>query len=82
MAFVVVVRREEPDLFQYLQHHFQEPEVSVLMDRRFQDRRRQDDGAVPSERRRQDRRACPLGEDSLWKYGFRVAQTQAEPQPA
>jgi hypothetical protein len=72
MSFVVVVRREEADLFQYLQHHFQEPEVSVLIDRRFQDRRRED-GTVPSERRRQDRRACPVGDDSLWQYGFRVA---------
>ena len=75
MAFVVVVRREELDLFQYLQHHFQEPEVSVLLDRRRSDRRRLP-GDVAGDRRQSDRRGGSAGDDPLWKYGFRVAVIQ------
>jgi hypothetical protein len=76
MAFVVVVSREEPALFKYLQQHFQEPEISVLIDRRVQQRRRQESAEAPADRRRQDRRAAPASEDSLWKFGFRVAVAQ------
>jgi hypothetical protein len=72
MAFLVVVRRDEPSLFRYLQQHFQEPEVSVLMDRRYADRR-QRHGAAHDERRQQDRRAVMPEDDPLWRYGFRVA---------
>ncbi len=75
MAFLVVVRRDEPALFQYLQQHFQEPEVSVLTDRRIAERRWRE-AAVSAERRREDRRATPSEEDPLWKYGFRVAVAQ------
>jgi hypothetical protein len=71
MGFLVIVRRDEPQLFEYLQKHFEEPEVSVLMDRRYGERRRRQDGEGP-ERRRQDRRATPVQEDPLWKFGFRV----------
>ncbi len=72
MVFLVVVRRDEPGLFRYLQQHFQEPEVSVLIDRRYGERRRQDN-SVADNRRRQDRRAASPEDDPLWKYGFRVA---------
>ena len=75
MEFLVVVRRDEPALFQYLQQHFQEPEVSVLIDRRFTERRGRE-AAVSAERRAQDRRATPSEADPLWKYGFRVAVTK------
>jgi hypothetical protein len=75
MAFVVVVKREEPELFRYLQQHFQEPEVSVLLDRRREERRRTS-GEVDRDRRLSDRRGYG-GDDPLWKYGFRVAVSPA-----
>ncbi len=76
MAFLVVVKRDEPDLFDYLRQHFQEPEVAVLLDRRRGERRRGGQ-AVPEERRQRDRRVIPADEDPLWRYGFRVAVAQA-----
>lgn len=75
MGFLVVVRRDEPTLFRYLQQHFQEPEVSVLMDRRYGERRRLSSG-VADNRRRADRRGVSPEEDPLWRYGFRVAAAQ------
>ena len=76
MAFLVVVKRDEPALFAYLQQHFQEPEVTVLMDRRHGERRRQREPEMPEDRRRRDRRVSSADEDPLWRYGFRVAVAQ------
>jgi hypothetical protein len=75
MAFLVVVRRDELDLFSYLVQHFQEPEVRVLLDRRHGERRRNGSGAR-EERRGTDRRAIPADQDPLWRYGFRVSVAQ------
>ncbi|MGH7265132.1 MAG: hypothetical protein ACREMB_09815 [Candidatus Rokuibacteriota bacterium] len=75
MAFLVVVKRSEPALFDYLRQHFQEPEVTVLMDRRHGERR-QEGSAAALDRRRQDRRAALSHLDPLWNYGFRVALAQ------
>ncbi len=75
MAFLVVVKRDEPDLFKYLQEHFQEPEVQVMLDRRYGERRRSE-AAIGDERRRRDRRAFRPDDDPLWRYGFRVAVAQ------
>jgi hypothetical protein len=72
MGYLVVVKRDEPSLFRYLQAHFQEPDVRVLMDRRHGERRCGDQ-PVDSERRRADRRTVPVDEDPLWPFGFRVA---------
>ena len=76
MAFLVVVKREEPDLFDYLRSHFQEPDVQVVMDRRVGDRRRSERG-IEHERRQRDRRVGQAEEDPLWQYGFRVVVAQA-----
>ncbi len=76
MAFLVVVKRDEPDLFDYLRQHFQEPDIAVVMDRRHGERRRASQ-TVPEDRRRRPRRALPADEDPLWRYGFRVAVAQA-----
>jgi len=76
MAFFVVVKRDEPALFNYLQQHFQEPEVTVVMDRRHGERRRRREPDRPDDRRRQDRRASSPDDDPLWRYGFRVAVAQ------
>jgi hypothetical protein len=75
MAFLVVVKRTEPALFDYLRQHFQEPEVTVLVDRR-QGERRQAPEAAALDRRRQERRAGVSDADPLWTYGFRVAVAQ------
>ncbi len=72
MPFLVVVKRSEPALFDYLKAHFQEPEVTVLLDRREGERRRRDNGVV-HERRQRQRRAPPEEADALWSYGFKVA---------
>ena len=88
MTFLVIVKREEQPLFNYLVEHFQEPEVTVLLDRREEDRRRTERRAAAerrqaerrrdaAERRRTDRRSAPSEADPLWQYGFRVAATQA-----
>ena len=75
MAFLVVVRRDEPDLFSYLVQHFQEPEVRVLLDRRHGERRRH--APDPREERRSaDRRVIPADQDPLWRFGFRVSVAQ------
>jgi|RhiMetdeSRZDD1v2_1073273.scaffolds.fasta_scaffold149320_4 hypothetical protein len=76
MGFVVVVKRDEPDLFKYLKEHFQEAEVLVMLDRRHAERRR---GETPAgdHRRRRDRRAFQPDDDPLWRYGFRVAVARA-----
>jgi hypothetical protein len=76
MAFLVVVRRDEIELFSYLVQHFQEPEVRVLLDRRHRERRRNGPGAAP-ERRSADRRVIPADQDPLWRYGFRVSVAQS-----
>jgi hypothetical protein len=76
MAFLVVVRRDEPALFSYLQQHFQEPEVTVVLDRRHGERRRRQEPRPAQDRRHQDRRASAAGDDPLWRYGFRVAVAQ------
>jgi hypothetical protein len=75
MGFLVVVRRDEIELFSYLVQHFQEPEVRVLLDRRHGERRRNGPGAGP-ERRGADRRVLPADQDPLWRYGFRVSVAQ------
>jgi hypothetical protein len=75
MAFLVVVRRDELDLFSYLVQHFQEPEVRVLLDRRHGERRR-DTRSAREERRGADRRVIPSDQDPLWRYGFRVSVAQ------
>jgi len=75
MGFLVVVKRDEPDLFQYLQHHFHEPEVRVVLDRRHDERRSQN-GNHADDRRRHDRRLLAASDDPLWRYGFRVAVAQ------
>jgi hypothetical protein len=77
MAFLVVVKRDEPALFGYLQDHFQEPEVTVVMDRRHGERRRRREPEPPDDRRHRDRRASVADEDPLWRYGFRVAVARA-----
>jgi hypothetical protein len=76
MGFLVVVKRDEPDLFKYLTEHFQEAEVRVMLDRRHGERRR-GDAPASDDRRRRDRRAFQRDDDPLWRYGFRVAVAQA-----
>ena len=75
MAFLVVVKRDEPDLFEYLRAHFQEADVTVLLDRRCEERR-VGGSPVPEDRRGRDRRTIAAADDPLWRYGFRVAIAQ------
>src|SRR6184192_4113626 len=54
---LVIVAREHPDLYVYLRERFaSEVQAEVLLDRRV-GQRRAEQVPVPSERRRQDRRA-------------------------
>ena len=56
---LVIVAREHPDLYVYLRERFaSEVQAEVLLDRRV-GQRRAEQVPVPSERRRQDRRARP-----------------------
>ena len=56
---LVVVAREHPDLYFYLRERFAgRAQAEILLDRRL-GQRRAEQVPVPSERRRQDRRARP-----------------------
>jgi hypothetical protein len=64
---LIVVAREEPDLFDYIRRdQFGDDNVVVISDRRVSDRRRADRRRRPrpaeQERRRTDRRRCDIGE--------------------
>jgi hypothetical protein len=53
------VARNDRAMADYLRHHFTDaPEVEVILDRRFGERRR-NAAPVPEERRRPDRRTRP-----------------------
>src|SRR2546428_9125851 len=57
--YLFIVARENRTMYDYLRGHFTDaPEVDVVLDRRYQDRR-QTDNAVPLDRRREDRRSRP-----------------------
>lgn len=76
MAYFVIVKRDEESLFEYLRQHFQEPDITVILDRRERERRRAG-AATPADRRRDERRAYPADADPLWRFGFRVATERA-----
>lgn len=75
--WLIVVRRDQPDLYRNLLDAFRDvPRVVVILDRRHGERRRAE--TAPSQtapgRRRGDRRAAPSGaEADLWQTaGFRL----------
>jgi hypothetical protein len=65
---LIVVAREEPDLFDYIRRdQFGDDKVVVISDRRHGDRRRGERRHAPrpdagDRRRRTDRRQCDIGE--------------------
>ena len=62
---LLIVAREQPDLFQALQQEFGgSPELRVLLDGRCTDRRREA-WAVPVDRRQRERRSPPRLEEDL-----------------
>lgn len=68
--YLFIVSREQPGLGDYMASHFSdEPEVAVVLDRRFGDRRRRDD-AVPEDRRRSERRVRASAEAHLKAQDF------------
>jgi hypothetical protein len=77
---LIIVAREEPDLFDYIRRdQFGDDRVVVIADRRHGDRRGAGRGHVP-ERRRQDRRQCDL-EPLLRVHGWGEVQLP-EPGPS
>lgn len=59
MAHLFIVSRQAPDLFSYLAREFSsEPDVTVILDRRQNERRGMSNGSArdPSERRQIERR--------------------------
>jgi hypothetical protein len=80
--WLIIVRREQQDLYHNLVEAFREvPRVVVILDRRHGDRRRPDvpPPGVP-ERRRRDRRQAPsAAEAELWQTaGFRLIHEAAD----
>ncbi|HEY2992218.1 MAG TPA: hypothetical protein VGM22_05355 [Methylomirabilota bacterium] len=75
---LIVVAREEPDLFDYIRRdQFGDDSVVVIADRRRGDRRGAGRGHCP-ERRHQDRRQCDL-EPLLRVHGWgEVLLTESE----
>jgi hypothetical protein len=74
---LVIVARDRPDLYGQLTDQFaNDPNVTVLLDRRVEERRRQEVARMP-ERRRRDRRSSNveiLGK--LWLAGYAVVPIQ------
>jgi len=59
---LIVVAREEPDLFDYIRRdQFGDDNVQVIADRRLAERRRAP-GQVAHDRRHRDRRRCDIRE--------------------
>jgi len=66
---LIVVAREEPDLFDYIRRdQFGDDNVQVISDRRVGDRRRAP-RAVDRDRRQTDRRRCDI-QDLLRRHGW------------
>ncbi len=73
-TIVFVVARHRRELFEALKQAFAgEPNVSVLLDRRVEHRRR-GPGAVPKERRRFDRRERHIADIELRARGWTMIQ--------
>ncbi|PYM22701.1 MAG: hypothetical protein DMD80_27905 [Candidatus Rokuibacteriota bacterium] len=71
---LVIVAREHPDLYSYLRERFAgRAQAEVLLDRRV-GQRRGEHVPVPSDRRRQDRRARP-GVDTMLRSRSHVIVT-------
>jgi hypothetical protein len=79
MAHTFVVSREHPILFRYMSAQFADvPVVSVMLDRRHGERRRQR-AAVAVERRHEERRATP---PRTWtEIGFVIVSLSALSEP-
>jgi hypothetical protein len=78
--YLIVVRRDQPDLFQaLLASTAGDPMVQVILDRRQRDRRVILRDVDTDRRRRADRRAAP---DTLWlSRGFLVTRTYRPLRP-
>lgn len=73
--WLIVVRRDEPELYDYLRRRFQGMRsVEVILDRRAGERRRSDQRPLAQERRMRPRRQRLSAEDRDWwrLAGFRV----------
>jgi len=73
--WVIVVRANEPELYQFLRRRFQAMRsVEIVLDRRKADRRRDGTSAGAADRRRQPRRRPLTPEERLWwkLAGFRI----------
>jgi hypothetical protein len=80
-----IVQRERAELFEYLQAHFaDEPDVTVILDRRAAERRRSGRGARPPgpDRRGRDRRRIPATGWTPFGYMLTVASREEAPARA
>lgn len=74
---VFVVSREQRGLYEFLRAEFaQQPDVSVILDRRYGERRRRS-APRAEERRRGDRRTRKL--EQLHAWGYAIVHQAAEP---
>jgi hypothetical protein len=65
--WLVVVRSDEPDLYEFLRRRFQAMRsVEVILDRRQTERRRDSAKLTPADRRKQPRRHPLTGEERKW----------------
>ena len=75
MGQLYIVARDRPELYEQLKGNFtDEPDVHVILDRRFGERRRRRDGRSP-ERRQADRRSRPLVDANVRALGWGVVRT-------
>jgi hypothetical protein len=74
IQYLVIAARNHPDLYNYLRRQFVgDHTVQVLLDRRYEERRRVGDTRKP-ERRRGDRRGGRAKENGLNYHGFAVVR--------
>jgi hypothetical protein len=72
IQYLVIAARNHPELYNYLRRQFVgDHTVQVLLDRRYEERRRVGDSRKP-DRRRGDRRAARAKENGLNYHGFAV----------
>jgi hypothetical protein len=87
MHSVFIVQRERTELFEYLREHFaDEPDVSVILDRRTAERRRSDHRRGPAppgvDRRAGDRRRTPAAGWTPFGYTLTLACREEASAPA
>ncbi len=82
MRDLLIVARNEPELYEYLKQRFVgRPDVEVILDRRVGERRREQVATSSERRRGGDRRERPQVDEDIKTLGFAVVPLPADRAP-